>query len=128
MCRKKAKRKRDEAEAAVRAQEAAVADDPSSASAAEDVDPRSSGSDGAEDRDEPKAEEASENIDDMLTPAQRRFREKQLSREVRSLFPIFGHVRIRIAATALPVTCCKLLPSEKAVRYRGLVTCNAVYQ
>lgn len=87
MCRKKAKRKRDEAEAeaAARAQEAAIADDLSSGSAAEDVDPRSSGSDGAQDRDDPKAEEASENIDDMLTPAQRRFREKQLAREVRTL-------------------------------------------
>lgn len=82
MCRKKAKRKRDEAEAVVRAQEAANADDLSSGSAAEDVDPRSSGPDGVEDRNDPRAEEASENIDDMLTPAQRRFRERQLSREV----------------------------------------------
>ena len=94
VCRKKAKRKRDEAEAeaaAVRAKEAANADDLSSGSATEDidrdVDPRSSGSDGAGgDRNDSKdADSTSENIDDILTPAQRRFREKQLQREVRLL-------------------------------------------
>eukprot|EP00904_Undaria_pinnatifida_P007191 jgi/Undpi1/3601/HiC_scaffold_16.g06972.m1 len=88
--KKKAKRKRDEAEAeaaAVRAKEAANADDLSSGSATEDidrdVDPRSSGSDGAGgDRNDSKdADSTSENIDDILTPAQRRFREKQLQRE-----------------------------------------------
>lgn len=83
-------------------QGSAIADDLNSGSAAEDVDPRSSGSDGAGDRNDPKAEEASENIDDMLTPAQRRFREKQLSREVRTLGPSLV-IYIQIVETALAV-------------------------
>ena len=84
-CRKKGKRKREEAEAAARAQEAAIEETLNSAAAADSADAGMSGSDGEKKKDavEGSDKEAGEEVDDMLTPAQRRFREKQLEREVR---------------------------------------------
>lgn len=83
-CRKKGKRKREEAEAAARTQEAAIEEALSSGAAADGADAGISGSDGEKkDGVEGSDKEAGEEVDDMLTPAQRRFREKQLEREVR---------------------------------------------
>lgn len=84
-CRKKGKRKREEAEAAARAQEAAIDETLSSGAAEDGADAGMSGSDGERKKDEVESsdKEAGEEVDDMLTPAQRRFREKQLEREVR---------------------------------------------
>jgi len=84
-CRKKGKRKREEAEAAARAQEATLEDKLSSQAETHSGDAEGSGSDGAGGKSgtEGDEEEASKELDDMLTPAQRRFREKQLEREVR---------------------------------------------
>lgn len=91
-CRKKGKRKR-EAEEAARAQETAVEETLSSGAAADGADAEMSGSDGERKRDgvEDSDKEAGEEVNDMLTPAQRRFREKQLEREVNvSLAPLRG--------------------------------------
>lgn len=90
-CRKKGKRKREEAEAAARAKEAATEEALSSGAAADDADAGMSGSDGERKKDgvEGSDNEVGEEADDMLTPAQRRFRQKQLEREVRvSLAPL----------------------------------------
>lgn len=83
--RKKGKRKREEAEAAAKAQEAAIEETLSSGGKADGSDAGMSGSDGEKKKDgvEGSDKEAGEEVDDMLTPAQRRFREKQLEREVR---------------------------------------------
>lgn len=84
-CRKKGKRKREEAEAAARAQESSLEDKLSSQTEADSGDAEGSGSDGAGGKSgtDGSGEEASKDLEDMLTPAQRRFREKQLEREVR---------------------------------------------
>ncbi len=89
-CRKKGKRKREEAEAAARAQESALEesvleDKLSSQTVAGSGAAEGSGSDdaGGKSGTDGDGEEASKELDDMLTPAQRRFREKQLEREVR---------------------------------------------
>lgn len=87
-CRKKGKRKREEAEAAAdaaaKAQEAAIEETPSSGAAADGADAGMSGSDGEKKNGaEGSDNEAGGEVDDMLTPAQRRFREKQLEREVK---------------------------------------------
>lgn len=83
--RKKGKRKREEAEAVARAREAAIEDERSSGSAADGADAGGSVSDegGKKDGAGNGNEQAGEEVDDMLTPAQRRFRNKQLEREVR---------------------------------------------
>lgn len=82
--RKKGKRKREEAEAAVRAQEAAIEETLSSEATADGADAGMSGSDGEKRKEQVEGsdKEVGEEVDDMLTPAQRRFREKQLEREV----------------------------------------------
>ncbi|CAM9387255.1 unnamed protein product, partial [Ectocarpus sp. 13 AM-2016] len=81
--KKKGKRKREEAEAAARAREAAIEDERNSGSAADGADAGGSGSDDGAKEDGPGEgnEQAGEEVDDMLTPAQRRFRKKQLERE-----------------------------------------------
>lgn len=84
--KKKGKRKREEAEAAAdaaaKAQEAAIEETPSSGAAADGADAGMSGSDGEKKNGaEGSDNEAGGEVDDMLTPAQRRFREKQLERE-----------------------------------------------
>eukprot|EP00903_Cladosiphon_okamuranus_P011058 g10439.t1 len=80
--KKKGKRKREEAEAAARAQEAAVEEAPSSGET-DVAGAGTSGSDGDRKKDgmEGTDKEAVEEENDVLTPAQRRFREKQLERE-----------------------------------------------
>ncbi|CAB1118753.1 unnamed protein product [Ectocarpus sp. CCAP 1310/34] len=81
--KKKGKRKREETEAADRAREAAIEDERSSGSAADGADAGGSGSDDGAKKDGAGEgnEQAGEDVDDMLTPAQRRFRKKQLERE-----------------------------------------------
>ena len=95
-CRKKGKRKREEAEAAAKAQEAALEDKLSSEAAADGAHAEGSGSDGASGKSgaEGDGEEASKELDDLLTPAQRRFREKQLEREVRFRFSMLNPVSV----------------------------------
>eukprot|EP00752_Nemacystus_decipiens_P009401 g8404.t1 len=79
--KKKGKRKREEAEAAARAQEAAIEEKVSAGAPTDSADAGTSGSDGERKKDGMEGKEAGEEIDNMLTPAQRRFREKQLERE-----------------------------------------------
>lgn len=84
--RKKGKRKREEAEAAARAQAALVEEEPNLGVPVGDSEATTSGSDNAGNKGggADTEERATEDVDDMLTPAQRRFRDKQLQREVRS--------------------------------------------
>lgn len=70
--RNKAKRRRQEADGAVVTESVVV-----------DAEPGTSGSDSGDKSEGVQVEElSSEEVDDMLTPAQRRFRDKQLKREV----------------------------------------------
>ncbi|CAN0114423.1 unnamed protein product, partial [Scytosiphon promiscuus] len=81
--KKNGKRKRAEAEAAARAREAAAGDEPSSGSGAEVADDDGVKSDDEERKDKGEVPDGqpSDEVVDMLTPAQQRFREKQLERE-----------------------------------------------
>lgn len=93
--RKKGKRKRDESATSTSAHEGASEENLTSKSGLDDAD--GSGLDGKGKKDGSDVDQAGEDVEDMLTPAQRKFRQKQLKREVRitfaarlKRFPIWG--------------------------------------
>lgn len=106
-CRKKGKRKREAAEAAARAQEAVIEDEVRFGSATGGTSAGGSGSEseGKKDTAGDGDEQAGKDTDDMLTPAQRRFREKQLEREVRFVCDTCSHQHYS--------SCCWIAPSRK---------------
>lgn len=98
-CRRKGKRKREEADLAARAAQAdkiATENDFKSASAGNSSDGGTSGSDTGGKKENTEAKEgAGEEIKHMLTPAQRRFKQKQLQREVGYMYVVSNPLRPR---------------------------------